>query len=104
MNTSTCGGDNDPASLACIFVVIPNLVKGALYLVGVTTVILVIIAGTKFITSGGDPKQVEGAKKTLTYAITGLAVVLFSFMIINVVAYVTGVDCIANLTSFDACK
>ena len=48
----------------------------------------------KFITSGGDPKQAEGARKTLTFAIIGLMVVVFSFAIVNLVAKTTGVGCL----------
>lgn len=94
-----CGNAQCPATLECLSkTIFPSVINAALTFAGVATVILIIVAGIKYITAGGDNKQVEGAQKTLTYAIIGLAVVLFSFLIINVISYVTGVSCI---TGFD---
>lgn len=80
------------ASLDCIPVIVGNVVFWLLLLAGIAALILVIISGFKFVTSGGDPKQAEGARKTLTYAIIGLVVVLFSFAIISFIEEVTGLD------------
>ncbi len=99
-----CGSGNSPATLDCFTTtVFPNIIHAAFLLVGVVTVIIIIIAGTKFISSRGDNKQVEGAKKALTYAIIGLSIVLFSYLIINIISYVTGVSCIRSM-SFLGCK
>lgn len=92
----------DGPTLNCIFLLIQTIISWALTFAGVVAVILIIFSGIKFITSGGDPKQVEGAKKTLTYAIAGLVLVLLSFTIINLIAYATGVSCI-SLMGFDTC-
>lgn len=79
------------ATLECIPVVIQNLVNFAIAFVGALAVIFIIISGIRYITSGGDPKQVEGAKKTMMYAIIGLIVVILSFFIVNFVATFAGV-------------
>lgn len=91
------------ATLKCIPVVFQNIVSAALLFAGIVAVILIIISGIKFLTSGGDPKQVEGARHTLTYAIIGLIVILFSFAIINLIADITGVQCI-KFFGFDSCR
>lgn len=86
------------ATLRCIPVLFNNIIAGLLTFVGITAAFLFVFAGIKFITSGGDPKKVEGAKKTMTWAVAGLAVVLLSFAIINIVAYTTGTqDCITDI-------
>ena len=90
------------ATLNCIPIVFSNILNWALAFAGVAALFLIILSGIKFITSGGDPKQVEGARKTLTYAIIGLLIILFSFFIINIISYVTGVNCI-KLFGFDNC-
>lgn len=90
-------------SLNCIPVVFGNVVKAALMFAGVVAVFLIIISGIKFINSGGDPKQVEGARKTMTYAIIGLVVVLSSFFIVDVIAKSTGAECILNF-GFAGCQ
>jgi len=55
-----------------------------------------------FLTSGGDQKRVESAKKTMTFAILGIVLIFLSFAIINLIAYVTGVSCI-KILGFQAC-
>jgi len=86
------------ATLKCIPIVIKNVITWALIFAGVVAVIFVIYAGFKFVTSKGDPEQVNNAKKTLTYAIIGLLFILLSFAILNLIATVTGVDQITNPT------
>lgn len=95
--------EREVPKLTCIPAVFKNLVDWALILAGVVAVFLIIVSGYKFISSGGDPKQVEGARQTLTYAIIGLLVVFLSFFIINIIAGVTGVECI-KIFNFDSCK
>jgi len=76
-------------NLSCLF----NRVVGfALGFAGIVLFLLLIIGGFKYITSGGDPKAVEGAKKTLTYAIGGLVVILISYLVLVIIKNITGVD------------
>lgn len=90
-------------TLMCLPAVFQNIVTAALVFAGVVAVIIVIISGIKFITSSGDPKQVEGAKHTMTYAIIGLVIILLSFFIIKIIAALTGANCITAF-GFDTCK
>ncbi|HLD02044.1 MAG TPA: hypothetical protein VJC10_04165 [Patescibacteria group bacterium] len=85
------------ATLKCVPILFQNLVNAGLTLAGVIAVIFIIWSGIKFVTSGGDPKQVEGARKTLTFAIIGLLIVLLSFFIIFVISYLTGAKCIETV-------
>jgi type IV secretory pathway VirB2 component (pilin) len=87
----------DVATLDCIPAVVQNVIYAAFLFAGIVAVILIIYSGIKFIFSGGDPKQVEGARKTLTYAIIGFVVILFSVFILNLISTVTGVECIKFL-------
>ncbi|RJQ24473.1 hypothetical protein C4577_07880 [Candidatus Parcubacteria bacterium] len=58
---------------------------------GITlSLIFIIYAGVVWITSGGNKEGVEKAKQTLTYAIIGLLVIVFSFVIINIIGQVIG--------------
>jgi hypothetical protein len=81
-------------NLGCVFA---NVVKYALGFAAIVLFVLLISAGFKFITSGGDPKAVEGAKKTLTYAIIGLVIILVSFLILVLISTITGVS-VTNFT------
>ncbi|MCL6096889.1 MAG: pilin [Patescibacteria group bacterium] len=95
--------ENGVATLSCIPIIFKNVVNWALILAGITAVFFIIFSGIKFITSGGDPKQVEGARQTVTWAIIGLLIVLFSFGIINIIAGLTGASCIKEF-GFTNCK
>lgn len=94
-NWDTCavGG---VATIDCLPIVFLNVLNALLMFVGTFALFLFIMAGYKYIGSAGDPKKLEGARNNLTYGIMGLLIVLFSFFIIWLVSYVTGVDCIGS--------
>lgn len=89
-------------TINCLPILFQNIISAALLFVGVVAVFLIIYSGLKFISSGGDAKQTEEAQKTLTYAILGLILVLLSFFIINLIADITGAQCI-KLFGFTNC-
>jgi len=93
---------NGIPTLGCIIPLFQRIVFWAIVLSGITAVIFIIFAGFKYITSRGDAKQVEGARKTLTFAIVGLILVLSAFLIIVLISNITGVKCIQNF-GFSAC-
>ncbi len=76
--------------------VIGNVIGYVLGFAGIVLFVLLILGGFKFITSGGDPKAVEGAKKTLTSALAGLAIILLAYLILVLIKNLTGV----NVTNF----
>jgi hypothetical protein len=86
------GPGASPAAISDLVPVFTNVVKYALGFAGIVLFVLLLTGGFKYITSGGDPKAVEGAKKTLTYAIIGLVVILVSFLILVLIKTITGVD------------
>jgi len=53
--------------------------------VGVVAVIMIIVGGFRYITSGGDTGNVTTAKNTILYAIIGLVVVVFAQFIVKFV-------------------
>lgn len=91
------------ATLQCIPAVFQVIVTAALTFVGAAAVIMIIYAGIRFITSRGDPKQVQGAKQIMTWAIIGLIIVLISFGIIALISTITGTTCI-NTFGFGNCS
>lgn len=82
------------ATLNCVPVLFQNITTGLIFFVGTVALFLIIFNGIKFITSRGDAKQIEEARNSLFYVILGLLLVLLSFFIINIISYVTHVDCI----------
>lgn len=53
--------------------------------VGIISVIMIIIAGMKYITASGDPGSIKGARNTVIYALVGLAIVALSQTIVKFV-------------------
>ena len=80
------------ATLACIPVVIQNIVNSLVILAGVVFVFLIIVSGYKFVMSEGDPEKVASARKTFIYALVGFIFILLSFLFLNVIGELTGVD------------
>lgn len=58
---------------------------GLLYLAGPTAILIIAISGLRYVTSHGDENAMEGAKKTLEWAIIGLIVIILSYSVIRVV-------------------
>ena len=54
-------------------------------IVGIVAVIMIIYAGFRYVTSGGESGNVSGAKNTLIYAIVGLVIVAISQLIVHYV-------------------
>ena len=59
-------------------------------LVGTLFIIMLLTGGILYISSRGNPQQLERAKKTLTWAIVGLIVVTLSYTIVLIFAKVIG--------------
>jgi hypothetical protein len=83
--TGTCAtsGDGDATTK------VNDAVRLALNLfsavVGIIAVVMIIVGGIKYITSGGDSGNVTSAKNTILYAIIGLVVVALAQIIVRFV-------------------
>jgi hypothetical protein len=62
-----------------------KIVKLFSIVVGVISVVMIIFAGFKYVTSGGESSNVSGAKNTLVYAIVGLIIVALAQLIVRYV-------------------
>lgn len=62
-----------------------NIVTIFSAVVGVIAVIMIIVGGLRYITSGGDSSKVSAAKTTILYAIIGLVVVALAQIIVHFV-------------------
>lgn len=82
----------DVATVCSLQTVFANVVSVAGILVGFGFFVMVIIAGIRYLMSGGDPKALQAAKGTLTWAIIGLALFALSYTILLLVRAFTGVD------------
>lgn len=69
--SQSCGGGGGQAAVNnIVYVVVSTLSK----LIGIVAIIMIILAGFKYIKSGGDSNNISSAKSTLIYALVGLAI------------------------------
>ncbi|MBR3319227.1 hypothetical protein IKG06_01825 [Candidatus Saccharibacteria bacterium] len=64
---------------------VTNIINAILYVVGVLAVVMVIIGGVKYTTSGGDQAAVTSAKNTILYGVVGLIIAILAYAIVNFV-------------------
>ncbi len=80
-NTGTC----DATSSGKVDTLLTNVINIFSIVVGVIAVIMIIIGGLQYITSGGESGKITGAKNTLLYAIIGLIIVALAQIIVKFV-------------------
>ncbi len=76
--------------------VFTSVVQSAMAFAGIVLFVVLVVGGLKYLTSGGDPKNIDSAQKTITYGLGGLILILLSYMILRFLQTITGVD----LTNF----
>ena len=65
-----------------VFSTITNVL---LFAVGAISVIMIIIGGLRYVTSGGNTANVTAAKNTILYAVVGVVIALFAYAMVNFV-------------------
>lgn len=65
--------------------IIASIINIISIIVGIAAVIMIIIGGFKFVTSGSNPQEVEKAREIIIYAIVGLIVVAIAQTIVRFV-------------------
>lgn len=83
-NCSTGGVTQDQANEK-LNNIIHNIINILSVVVGVVAVIMIIIGGLRYITSGGSDTSVTGAKNTILYAIIGLIIVALAQLLVRFV-------------------
>ncbi len=79
---------------------IPSIVSGLIRLSLVVAAIvfffILVIGGIKWIASGGDKAQTEGARSQITAALVGLVIIILAFVVIMFIQNVFKVNVIGN--------
>lgn len=63
-----------------------------LIIVMALAVIYLVLGGIRWITSGGDPKGIEAARKQITFAVIGVVIVVLAYFIVNFVGDFLGAN------------
>lgn len=89
--------NNDPlqgvdTAIGCLFAHNPNQMIGQILgwavIVGAGIAFLLIVyAGFQIATAAGDPKRVQAARELLTSAVSGLLLIIFSVLLLNLIGF-----------------
>lgn len=59
---------------------------------GIALLLMLLAGGLQLMTSGGDPKGMEGGKQKITNALIGIIIVFVSFWIVQIVGRILGIE------------
>lgn len=83
VNNPNCTGPNEATDkLNSLIHTVINLLS---IIVGVVAVIMIIVGGLRYITSGGSDTGVTSAKNTILYAVIGLIIVALAQLLVRFV-------------------
>ncbi|OGM10794.1 hypothetical protein A2Z22_02820 [Candidatus Woesebacteria bacterium RBG_16_34_12] len=71
--------------------IINALLDYILPLTGILLLLFLIYGGFQYMTSGGDPRKAEMARRVITYAIIGFIIVFLAFWIVQIVSKILGI-------------
>lgn len=82
LSGASCGRPNSTNPVISLVGATVNVLS---VVVGIAAVVMIIVSGFKYITSGGDANKVSSAKSTLIYAVVGIVIVVLSQFIVRFV-------------------
>jgi len=82
---NTAAGGPQPNAENRIRDIIRNIITILGAIVGIVAVIMVIVGGFRYVTSGGDASRVASAKNTLLYALIGVIIAALAGVIVQFV-------------------
>jgi len=68
--------------------VIGAVIRLMLWIAGVLAIVFVIIGGYQYMTSLGNDEKAAAGRKTLTYAIIGLVIIILAYVLVQLVVKV----------------
>lgn len=63
--------------------IVSRIINASLSVLGILAVSIIIFAGFKYMTAGGNDEQARGARKILVAAVIGLIIILTAFSVAN---------------------
>jgi len=74
--------------------VVGRIVKAVLTVLGLVALVIFIIAGFQWMTSGGDKEKIQGAQKLMGAAVVGLVIIILAYaaasFVVTALSDVTG--------------
>lgn len=87
----------EPAGVKQLEEILVRLINLSVGLGFVAATIFLVWGGIKYLTSGGEPKSIQQANSTITWALLGILFLGLAWLILQLIEKVTGVS-VTNLT------
>lgn len=82
----------DAAGLDQFEAVVGNIISVVVALGFIAMLVMIIMTGIKYLTSGGEPKAIQAAHHTLTWALLGVVFMALAWVILQLIRAFTGID------------
>lgn len=79
-----------PAGLNELESIVGNVISVVVGLGFVAMLVLIVTAGFKYLTSGGEPKAIQAANQTFSWALLGVVFMAVAWVILQLIARITG--------------
>lgn len=80
-----------PAGLNDLEQVVGNVISVVVGMGFIALLIMIVVAGFKYLTSAGEPKAVLSAHQTLTWALLGVVFMAVAWVILKLIEVFTGI-------------
>jgi hypothetical protein len=80
-NSAVCDSSDDDELPSMAMIIVNTM----LFVLGLAAVVMIVIGGIYYATSGGDAAKVKTGKETILYSVVGLIIALLAFSIVNFV-------------------
>jgi hypothetical protein len=77
--------------------IVSRIVPLLFLIAGISLLIMIVVSGFTFLTSGGDPKKMEQGKNQLTYAVVGFVIIFAAFWLVQILGAMLGLESLTNL-------
>lgn len=64
---------------------IHGIINLIIYAIGFASIIMIVLGGIRYTTSGGEQSNMKGAKDTIMYSVIGLVVAIMAYAIVGLV-------------------
>lgn len=81
-----------PAGLDQVENVFERVISGSAGLAFIALFVILVVAGIRFLTSGGEPKTIASARDAITWALLGVLFLAIGWLVLQIVAVYTNVD------------
>ena len=93
-----CLYGDDVATIQCVIPLLKNIILAIVQISAVALFVMFLVGGFTLLISGGDPKKLEQGKKTLTYAVMGIIIMIAAYLVIQLIGTFTGITNLNQIT------